>query len=282
VSVLTRSQTKSIVLNQLQMLSPAAVSLADIPEIAGFPETDEPQTRTINSRVWKRRIRELQKLGWWIISCAALSAMKSEGEFIADLCPDITSGTSYVLLRNQVDREAAYRWNVAKDIRKEVANVQDRILEYMRKNMGKIVTGEELRYVAKEKTEWARRVRELRTEFGWPIVTKNSGRPDLAVGVYLLEQDRQSPVHDRKIPDPVRRNVLRRDSYRCRRCGWTHSLWNRSDPRHLELHHIEAHAAGGENTEPNLITLCTICHDVWHSVEHEWEESGFYSWLNEQ
>jgi hypothetical protein len=62
-------------------------------------------------------------------------------------------------------------------------------------------------YVANEKTEWARRVRELRTELGWPVVTKVTGRPDLSVGVYMLEQDRQSQVHDRKIPDPVRKDI---------------------------------------------------------------------------
>src|SRR5690606_32201045 len=110
-----------------------------------------------------------------------------------------------------------------------------------------------------------RRTRELRTEYGWPIVTKMSGRPDMNVGSYLLEQDRQSPSHDRKIPDPVRSHVLRRDEYRCRRCDWKHDEFNRSDPRHLELHHIKKHALGGENTEPNLITLCTVCHDEWHA-----------------
>jgi hypothetical protein len=33
---------------------------------------------------------------------------------------------------------------------------------------------EELKYLAKDKKEWARRVRELRTEQGWPIVTKKT------------------------------------------------------------------------------------------------------------
>jgi hypothetical protein len=78
-------------------------------------------------------------------------------------------------------------------------------------------------YVANEKTEWARRVRELRTELGWPVVTKVTGRPDLSVGVYVLEQDRQSPVHDRKIPDPVRAAVLTRDDHRW--CRFGESAW---------------------------------------------------------
>ena len=130
--------------------------------------------------------------------------------------------------------------------------------------MGEKITGEELRYIAKDRSEWARRVRELRTEFGWPIVTKNTGRPDLEIGVYLLEADRQSPEHDRLIPDPVKREVLRRDKYKCKNCGWSHKEWNRSDPRHLELHHIQFHADGGQNIEENLLTVCTVCHDEIH------------------
>ncbi len=130
--------------------------------------------------------------------------------------------------------------------------------------LSQLLSGEELRYVANDKTEWARRVRELRTEFGWPITTKNTGRPDLAVGAYVLESLRQSPEHDRKIPDPVRAAVMRRDDYRCKKCTWSHKEWNPSDPRHLELHHIRQHAKGGQNTEENLITFCTICHDEVH------------------
>ena len=134
----------------------------------------------------------------------------------------------------------------------------------MRQSVGQGVTNEELRYVARDKTEWARRVRELRTELGWPVATKTTGRPDLDVGVYVLQADRQSPEHDRTIPDDVRRAVMRRDNYRCTKCGWSHAGWNPSDPRHLEIHHVRHHAKGGANDEGNLLTLCTVCHDAIH------------------
>ncbi len=58
--------------------------------------------------------------------------------------------------------------------------------------------------------------------------------------------------------------VLRRDGYKCTKCNWSHEEWNRSDPRHLELHHVKPHVKGGENTEANLTTLCTVCHDDVH------------------
>ena len=170
----------------------------------------------------------------------------------------------HILLSAEQDRHAAHRWRVANDIRKKRMSVRDRILEFLRKNVGRPVTGEELRYVSGDKTEWARRVRELRTELGWPIATRTNGRPDLPIGVYMLEQDRQSPPHDRQIPDPIRRAVLVRDKYTCTTCGWTHRIWNPSDPRHLEIHHIRSHVKGGESTEQNLVTLCTVCHDQVH------------------
>ncbi|KAA3663370.1 MAG: HNH endonuclease [Chloroflexi bacterium] len=279
--MLTRNQTKSIILKRLQNVALDGVTLNDIPEIMEHPEIDDSYDRIVDTRIWKRRVRELQRGGWWIVSCAALSAMQSEGEFDGDLFSNSKENTSrYVLLSNEVDRYAPYRWHVAKDIKKKSISINDKIIEYMWETVGCLVTCEELRYLANNRTDWARRVRELRTELGWPIVTKNSGKPDLPIGIYFLDQNRPSPFNDNNIPDPVRREVLRRDDYKCKRCGWTHSLWNRSDPRHLELHHIEAHVSGGENIEANLITLCTVCHDLWHGEEQNWQ-NRFYDWLSQ-
>jgi hypothetical protein len=142
-----------------------------------------------------------------------------------------------------------------------------KVLKFLRANVGRAVTGEELRYVAGNKTEWARRVRELRTEHGWPVATKTTGRSDLAVGVYILQADRQSAEHDRHIKDDVRREVLRRDGYTCKGCGWSHKEWNPADPRHLELHHVTHHARGGQNIKENLRALCNVCHDRAHRTE---------------
>lgn len=145
--------------------------------------------------------------------------------------------------------------------------IHEGLLQYFRKNVARPVTGEELRYVANDQSEWARRIRELRTEHGWPITTKHSGNPSLPIGVYLLEADRQSPPHDRRIKDHVRREALRRDSYRCQKCGWSHDDWNRSDPRFLEIHHVVHHVHGGENELDNLVTYCNVCHDRVHAVD---------------
>lgn len=214
---------------------------------------------------YARRLRELRvQFGWSIMSGMTMKETGEDGE--EDLPDELKTmrPNEYVLMSAEEDREAAHRWNVANTIRKQRGAVRDKILKFLRANVGRKVTNEELRYVAGEKTEWARRVRELRTEFGWPIATKTTGLPDLGVGVYVLQADRQSPEHDRRIPDDVRREVLRRDGYRCKACGWSHDEWSASDPRHLEIHHIKHHAKGGENIEGNLKTLCTVCHKKVH------------------
>ena len=220
---------------------------------------------------WARRVRELRvQFGWPIMSGVTYQEMAKEeyvkdlsGQDIANLRPD-----QYIMLSTGQDLEGAHRWNEANAIRnmKDIG-VRARLLKYLRMNVGKLVTGEELRYLAKNRSEWARRVRELRTEFGWPVVTKQTGMPELPVGTYLLEMDRQSHEHDRRISDQTRREVLRRDGYKCQvsECGWHISEYNRADPRILELHHKVHHAEGGSNTVENLITLCNLCHDRVHA-----------------
>ncbi|PFH09726.1 5-methylcytosine-specific restriction endonuclease McrA [Collimonas sp. PA-H2] len=221
---------------------------------------------------WPRRVRELRvQQGWAIISGVTAKEMAEaeesgdmeiEGRSLSKIKTD-----EYVLLNGERDKQAADRWFQANTIRKlKGVSVQDKILKYLRANVGSPVTGEELRYVANNRSEWARRVRELRTEEGWPVATRTSGWPELAIGTYVLEEDRQAPAHDRTIPDDVRVKVLERDQHSCQKCGWNHKQLNPSDPRRLlELHHKVHHAQGGENTEANLITLCNVHHDAIHA-----------------
>lgn len=219
---------------------------------------------------WARRLRELRvQFGWSVVSGYTAMEMKNvgddlfEGLLVENMAPD-----EYMLISESQDREAALRWNVANEIRRQKGvGTKEKLLAFLRKNVGSAVSGEELRYVTNNKSEWARRVRELRTEEGWPVVTKSTGMPELPVGVYMLELDRQAPRHDRKISDHVRRRVLKRDSYCCqhKECSWRVEDYNRADPRILELHHRKYHAKGGGNTEDNLVALCNVCHDRVHA-----------------
>ncbi|WP_116091384.1 HNH endonuclease [Sphingomonas crusticola] len=221
---------------------------------------------------YARRIRELRKQeGWPILSGITASEMRDEfeegrveGEY-EDLSLPQMLPSQYLLLEDSQDRDAAFRWNMANQIRRSTASTRDKLLRFFRENVGQRVTSEELRYVAGDATEWARRTRELRTEMGWPVMTRNTGDPTLPVGTYVLERDEQAPLHDRHIPEVVRREVMRRDHWSCRwrGCGWP-TGFPPQDHRFLEAHHIEHHAEGGANSVENLVTLCNLHHDEVH------------------
>jgi hypothetical protein len=227
---------------------------------------------------YARRLRELRvQLGWWIYSGKTFKQIAAEGEpeeidalaKILSREPSKIKPDEYVLMRVEEDRDASHRWNLSNTIRKKKIGVKAKILEYMLANVGKVISGEELRYLAKDKKEWPRRTRELRTEDGWPVATKMSGRPDLAVGAYVLEDDRQAEPHDRDIPDIVRVQVLERDHHACTECGWTRDKLAMGDPRKiLELHHRTHHVDKGANTAANLKTMCNVCHDDAHRKTH--------------
>jgi hypothetical protein len=61
----------------------------------------------------------------------------------------------------------------------------------------------------------------------------------------------------RSIPPATRRAVLQRDGHRCQVPGCTNRLW-------LDLHHLEYFRDGGDNSEENLLTLCSAHHQLLH------------------
>jgi 5-methylcytosine-specific restriction endonuclease McrA len=61
---------------------------------------------------------------------------------------------------------------------------------------------------------------------------------------------------DAKAYHTLRRNVLERDGWRCQVCGSTAGL---------EVHHIRRRSHSGDDSESNLITLCSRCHRAIHA-----------------
>jgi 5-methylcytosine-specific restriction endonuclease McrA len=55
--------------------------------------------------------------------------------------------------------------------------------------------------------------------------------------------------------EQIRNQVLRRDSWRCQLCG---AMSN------LEVHHKEFRSRSGDDSDQNLITLCSECHASMH------------------
>lgn len=230
---------------------------------------------------WPRRVRQLRReRGWSIYSgltfkelAADDTAAARELEDAIGVNPASLRSDQYVLTRTEKDREAAHRWKILDRIRKRKdIGPKKKLLLYLQENVGRPVPSEELRALTKGKGDWPRRSRELRTDEGWPVFTRLQGRPDLPLGTYILEEDRQAPAHDRRIKDQVRAAVLERDNYACTCCGWTRAQAQPEDPRRrLELHHLTAHVDKGANTADNLATLCNVDHDRVHAGELEWD-----------
>jgi hypothetical protein len=110
----------------------------------------------------------------------------------------------------------------------------------------------------------------LRTEEGYLIATRFTGRPDLGIGQYILQsKDRVAEPHARNIPNDVEKVVYKRDDNTCRLCKWNQEKWSVKDPRILELHHLVHHSKGGANESCNLIVICSKCHDEVHAGKHD-------------
>lgn len=210
---------------------------------------------------YARRIRELRTEEGYKIH----TGYSKDPELGLDLSP-----SQYLLLDPEPDHRAARRWKLANRIRKQKTGSKNKLLEYLKLSVGEIITTEELSYVSKDARQYARRVRELRTEEGYPISTRLTGRPDLNIGEYVMESsERIAEPHDRRIPFDVQKQVYERDNNTCLLCGWSQEKWSRDDRRILELHHLEGHAEGGRNALDNLIVICSRCHDEVHSGRRE-------------
>jgi 5-methylcytosine-specific restriction endonuclease McrA len=61
--------------------------------------------------------------------------------------------------------------------------------------------------------------------------------------------------------EALRQQVLRRDGWRCQSCGTMSNL---------EVHHKQFRSHSGDDSEDNLITLCTECHFEIHRRRTAW------------
>jgi hypothetical protein len=130
-------------------------------------------------------------------------------------------------------------------------------------NIGRIMETDELRKVAGGITEWARRVRELRSEEGFQILTHND-RDDLKPGQYLLLDPAPKPAFERAISKETRAYVLDRNGFTCQMCGAVAGEPHPDDPsRRTRLHlgHIIDKSVGGSDDASNLRAICSLCNE---------------------
>lgn len=138
-----------------------------------------------------------------------------------------------------------------------------RILAYLLVNLNRTIDGEEIRKASGNVSEWARRTRELRSEFGYQILT-HKDRADLKPGQYRLETDKPLSAFARNISAATRAFVLERNGYTCQMCGLAAGDPNPLDPSQrirLTMGHIVDKSRGGTDDASNLRAVCNLCNE---------------------
>jgi hypothetical protein len=138
-----------------------------------------------------------------------------------------------------------------------------RLRAYFLAHIGKVLESDELREASGNASEWGRRVRELRTEEGYQILTHND-RSDLKPGQYLLLDPKPIPAFERGISKETRAYVLDRNGFTCQMCGAVAGEPHPSDPtRKTRLHigHIIDKSMGGCDDPSNLRAICSVCNE---------------------
>jgi len=130
------------------------------------------------------------------------------------------------------------------------------------RHLGEIIDSDTLRSVAGV-SEWARRVRELRNEEGYQILTHND-RSELKPGQYLLESAEPQPAFAREISKEIRSYVLDRNGFTCQMCGAVAGEphpYDQTRKTRLHIGHIVDKSMGGTDDPSNLRALCSVCNE---------------------
>lgn len=140
---------------------------------------------------------------------------------------------------------------------------RDLLRDYFLSNIGRILDSDELREASGGISEWARRIRELRNEEGYQILTHND-RSELRPGQYLLLSAKPEPAFERGISKETRAIVLDRNGFTCQMCGAGAGEPHPFDPSRktrLHLGHTIDKSMGGTDDPSNLRAICSICNE---------------------
>jgi 5-methylcytosine-specific restriction endonuclease McrA len=137
-----------------------------------------------------------------------------------------------------------------------------KLREFFLENVGKVLNSDTLKEIA-GKSEWGRRVRELRNEEGMNIVTHND-RSDLKPGEYILLDNKPLPSFGREISKETRAFVLDRNGFTCQMCGAAAGEphpYDEGRKTRLHLGHIIDKSMGGSDDASNLRAICSVCNE---------------------
>ena len=150
---------------------------------------------------------------------------------------------------------------------------KEKIRQFLLANVGRVLESRELRDASGGAGQYGRRLRELREDDGWPILTHNDDA-SLKPGQYLLKE---APSQDRiksgsrRISAKLRAEVLDRDGSTCQMCGLTPGDIDPYTERPVRLHlgHIIDKNLGGKDELSNLRALCSTCNQGAKNITGE-------------
>lgn len=141
---------------------------------------------------------------------------------------------------------------------------KERIRQFFYAHIGTIVTSRQIRDAAGPGvSEWARRVRELREDEGWKILSHHDDAK-LKPGEYILSDKppaKPTAKFARGISAKLRAEVLDRNGFTCQMCGRAAGDPDEETGRKVRLHlgHIKDKSLGGKDELANLRALCSTC-----------------------
>lgn len=179
---------------------------------------------------------------------------------------------------------------------------KEKIRQFLLANIGRIIESHELQAAADGAVQYSRRLRELREQEGWPILS-HLDSTDLKPGQYLLREkppEKSDVLFSPLISARLRAAVLDRNGFTCQMCGLTPGELDPSTGRKVHLHvgHIVDRSHGGKNELSNLRALCSTCNQGAKNIMTEkpsmiWlltqirraaidEQRSVYDWLHKK
>ena len=150
---------------------------------------------------------------------------------------------------------------------------KEKIRRFLLANIGRVIESHELQEAADGALQYSRRLRELREEEGWQILSHNDSA-DLTPGQYMLKEvptDRLDLGFVRGISAKLRAEVLDRNGFTCQMCGLTPGDIDPATSRTVRLHigHIVDKSYGGKDELSNLRALCSSCNQGAKNITSE-------------
>ncbi len=150
---------------------------------------------------------------------------------------------------------------------------KEKIRQFLLANIGRVIESHELQTAADGAVQYSRRLRELREQEGWPILSHNDST-DLKPGQYLLKEkppEKTNLSFARGISAKIRAEVLDRNGSTCQMCGLTPYDIDPATGRKARLHlgHIKDKSLGGRDELANLRALCSTCNQGAKNITTE-------------